>query len=77
MQHPGWILVTLGGILVGVGLIWLLAPGVPWLGRLPGDVKMERENFRFYFPLMTCLLLSVVLSLVLSGVMWLVRYWTR
>ncbi|NIP87463.1 MAG: DUF2905 family protein [Planctomycetales bacterium] len=77
MQHPGWILVTLGVILAGVGLIWLLAPGVPWLGRLPGDVKMERENFRFYFPLMTCLLLSVVLSVLLSGVMWLVRFWTR
>jgi hypothetical protein len=65
----GWVLLVLGLVIAGVGLVWILAPSIPWLGRLPGDIRIERENFRFYFPLVTCLLLSLLLSLVL----WLVR----
>ena len=48
---------------------WLLAPHNPWLGRLPGDIAVERPHFRFYFPVVTC----IVLSLLLTGVLWLVR----
>lgn len=65
----GWMLLVLGRVIAGVGLVWILAPSIPWLGRLPGDIRIERENFRFYFPLVTCLLLSLLLSLVV----WLVR----
>jgi hypothetical protein len=65
----GWVLLVLGLVLVGAGLVWILAPSIPWLGRLPGDLRIERDNFRFYFPLVTCLLLSLVLSLVV----WLIR----
>ena len=65
----GWVLLVLGLVLAGVGLVWILAPSIPWLGRLPGDLRIERESFRFYFPLVTCLLLSLVLSLVV----WLIR----
>ena len=58
----------LGAVLVVAGLAW------PWLaklglGRLPGDIHIERDNFKFYFPLATCLLLSAVLTLIL----WLLR----
>jgi hypothetical protein len=60
----GWMLLALGLVIAGVGLVWILAPSIPWLGRLPGDIGIERENFRFYFPLVTCLLLSVLLSLL-------------
>ncbi len=65
----GWMLLILGLVIAGVGLIWMLAPSMPWLGRLPGDLRIERESFRFYFPLVTCLLLSLALSLVL----WVIR----
>ena len=65
----GWALLVLGLVIAGVGLVWILAPSIPRLGRLPGDIRIERENFRFYFPLVTCLLLSLVLSLVL----WIIR----
>ena len=65
----GWMLLVLGLVIAGVGLVWILAPSIPWLGRLPGDIRIERENFRFYFPLVTCLLLSLLLSLVV----WLIR----
>jgi hypothetical protein len=65
----GWILLILGLVIAGVELVWILAPSIPWLGRLPGDIRIERENFRFSFPLLTCLLLSLVLSLVV----WVIR----
>jgi hypothetical protein len=68
----GWVLLVLGLVIAVVGLVWILVPSIPWLGRLPGDIRIEAGNTRFYFPLVTCLLLSLLLSLVL----WLVR-WLR
>ena len=73
MQHPGWLLVVVGLLIAAIGLVWLVAPSIPWLGRLPGDISIERENFRFYFPVMTCILVS----LLLTGISWLVRYFSR
>jgi hypothetical protein len=61
-------LVIIGVIVVAIGLFWPWLSKLP-LGRLPGDIAIERENIRFYFPLMTSLLLSLLLSLVL----WLAR----
>jgi Protein of unknown function (DUF2905) len=65
----GWALVIIGLVIAGIGLIGVLAPSLPRLGRLPGDIVIERENSRFYFPIVTCIVISVVLSLV----MWLIR----
>lgn len=72
-QHPGWILVIVGLVIAVIGLIWALGPSIPWLGKLPGDIAVEGKNFRFYFPVITC----IVLSLVLTGIMWLVRFFSR
>jgi hypothetical protein len=63
------MLVIVGLAIAGIGLIWVLAPNLPRLGRLPGDIVIERENGRFYFPIVTC----IVISLLLSVVMWLIR----
>lgn len=62
----GRMLILLGAVLLVVGLVVQLAPNVPWLGRLPGDVRIERPGFRFYAPLTTSILISVVASLVLA-----------
>ena len=64
---------VIGVVIAVIGLVWLLAPSIPWLGKLPGDIRIEGESFRFYFPLATCILLSVVLT----GILWLVRYFIR
>ena len=66
----GWVLLVLGLVSAGVGLVLILAPSIPWLGRLPGDIRIERDNIRFYFPLVTCLILSAVVSLILVIVRW-------
>lgn len=57
-------LIVLGLVILVVGLLWPYLSKLG-LGRLPGDIVIERENTTFYFPLVTCLLLSVVLSLIL------------
>ena len=69
----GWLLLIVGLFIAGIGLLWILAPSIPWIGRLPGDIRIEGDRVRFYFPLMTCLLLS----LILSGLIWLIRWWFR
>jgi hypothetical protein len=56
-------LIVLGLAVLVAGLLWPFLSRIG-LGRLPGDIVIERENMTFYFPLMTCLLLSVVFSLV-------------
>ena len=69
LQEFGKSLIILGAVIVVVGLFLLLGPRIPWLGRLPGDILVKKEHVSFYFPLGTCLLISVVLSLIL----WLFR----
>ena len=63
------ILITVGVLILLIGLAWPWVSQLP-LGRLPGDLIIERENFNFYFPITTMLLLSVVVSLLL----WLFRH---
>jgi hypothetical protein len=58
-------LIYLGLILVVLGVIIALAGKLPWLGHLPGDIYIQRERFTFYFPLATCILISVIITLVL------------
>jgi hypothetical protein len=57
-------LILLGLLLLGLGVLLALSPHLPWLGRLPGDIRIERPSGSFYFPITTCLLVSVVLSLL-------------
>jgi hypothetical protein len=65
MSELGKVLILVGILLAVVGGLLLLAPKLPWLGKLPGDFTYRGERFTFYFPLATSILLSVVLSLIL------------
>lgn len=47
------MLIVSGVVIAVLGLVWLLTPSIPWLGKLAGDIVVERENFKFYFPLKT------------------------
>jgi hypothetical protein len=57
-------LIAIGALLLLLGLLWPYL-GQLGLGRLPGDIVIERDQFRFYFPIMTCVLISVVVSAIL------------
>lgn len=76
----GKVLIAVGLAIATVGMLMVLAHRVPgigalfgWFGKLPGDVSIKREHFSFYFPIVTSLLLSVILSLVFYLVSWLFR----
>jgi hypothetical protein len=66
VSNLGRLLVIGGVVLAAVGVGVLLAGKVPFLGRLPGDIVYHKGGTTFYFPLVTCLLLSLILSLLLS-----------
>jgi hypothetical protein len=64
-MNPVAKLLIIGGVvLVIVGLLWQVGGRFLPLGRLPGDIVVEKENMRFYFPIVTCIVISIVLSLI-------------
>jgi Protein of unknown function (DUF2905) len=69
MDGIGKLLVLAGIVLVALGLLFQLGGRLPWLGRLPGDIFVQREHFSFYFPITTSILVSVVLTVLF----WLLR----
>ena len=62
----GKILIFFGVILILVGGVILLAGRIPWIGRLPGDIFIQRKNFSFYFPIATSVIISIILTLIFS-----------
>lgn len=64
MGGLGKTLIAIGIVLVIVGLLVSLAGKLPWIGHLPGDIHIQRGRFSFYFPLTTCIVVSIVISLV-------------
>lgn len=69
MNEPGKLLVIIGLSIAAVGALMWMGVGRGWLGRLPGDIHYTKENFSFHFPIVTCLLLSALLTFLL----WLFR----
>jgi hypothetical protein len=65
MQEIGKFVVILGAVLVVVGVVLWRFPGLfAWVGKLPGDISVQKGNFSFYFPVATCILVSIILTLV-------------
>jgi hypothetical protein len=66
MRELGKFIVIFGVIVTLVGLVLWSGLEPKWLGRLPGDIRIEREHSTFYFPIVTCIILSILLSLLWS-----------
>ena len=66
MRELGKLVVIIGVIMTLVGLVLWSGFAPKWLGRLPGDIRIERDHSAFYFPIVICIILSIVLSLLLS-----------
>ena len=64
MQQIGKALMAAGAVIVLIGAALFLSGKVPWVGRLPGDILIERKNFIFYFPLATSILISILFTLL-------------
>jgi uncharacterized protein HemY len=59
-----WVIIIVGIILLAIGLFLLFASRIPLLGKLPGDIYIKRGNFSFYFPLTTCIIISIIMTLI-------------
>ena len=66
MAGTGKMLIVLGVLLVIVGLGFMFADKIPYIGRLPGDIYIKREKFSFYFPLATSIIISIILTILFS-----------
>lgn len=65
MVYFGKILILFGVILTVAGILFVFGAKIPWFGKLPGDIYIKKENFTFYFPLATSILLSIALSIIM------------
>ena len=62
----GKVLIIFGIVIAGIGVLLLVGDKIPWIGRLPGDILIKREKFTFYFPIVTCIIISIILTLLFS-----------
>ncbi len=69
IQPIGKLLIALGIFLVVIGILIVLAPKIPYIGRLPGDIYIRRDNFTFYFSVVSSIVLSIVLTLILNFIL--------
>ena len=60
------LLIAFGALLAIIGVLLLFVGRIPYIGKLPGDIYMKKGNFSLYFPIVTCILLSILLTLILN-----------
>jgi hypothetical protein len=73
MVGLGRVLVVFGVVMVAVGCVLMVFDKIPLLGKLPGDIHIKKDHTEFYFPIVT----SLILSLLLSGILWLVSFFGK
>ena len=69
MEGIGKILLIVGGIIVVLGLLLIFSHHIPFLGKLPGDIFVKRDGFSFYFPIVTLLLLSILITIIVNVIL--------
>ena len=73
MEGIGKILLIVGGIIVILGLILVFSQHIPFLGKLPGDILVRRDGFSFYFPIVTFLVLSILITIIVNVILYFLR----
>lgn len=66
MFDLGKTIIIFGAVLIIVGLVIMISPKIPFLGKLPGDILIKKDGFTFYFPLATSIILSIILTIILN-----------
>ncbi len=64
IQQIGKLILAVGVVCVVIGTLLMLSGRIPWMGKLPGDIYIQKKNFTFYFPLATSILISIILTLL-------------
>jgi hypothetical protein len=66
LSDLGKVLIVLGAIIAGIGVLLMVGDKIPWIGKLPGDIIIRKEKFTVYFPIVTCIILSILLTIIFS-----------
>jgi hypothetical protein len=66
MPSVGKMLIIIGIVLIVMGVAFTYGPKIPWLGKLPGDISIKKDNFSFYFPITTSIIISIILTILFS-----------
>jgi len=66
MPSIGKLRIIFGGILIVIGLVFTYGPKIPWLGKLPGDISIKKDNLFYYFPITTSIIISIILTILFS-----------
>lgn len=66
MEGLGKILLIVGGIIILAGLLMIFGQYLPFFGKLPGDIMIKKDNFSFYFPIVTFLMISIILTVIIN-----------
>jgi hypothetical protein len=69
MEGMGKILLIIGGVIVILGLILIFSQHIPFLGKLPGDILVKKDGFSFYFPIVTFLILSILITIIVNVIL--------
>jgi len=69
MEGLGKILLIVGGIIVVLGLILVFSQHIPFIGKLPGDILIKKNGFSFYFPIVTMLILSILITIIVNVIL--------
>ena len=73
MEGLGKILLIAGGVIIVIGLLLVFSQHIPFLGKLPGDIFVKKDNFSFYFPIVTFLIISVLLTVIINIILYFLR----
>jgi hypothetical protein len=73
MEGIGKILLIVGGIIVVLGLLLIFSQHIPFLGKLPGDIFIKKDGFSFYFPIVTFLILSILITIIVNVILHFVK----
>jgi len=73
LEGLGKILLIAGAIIIVIGLVLIFAPNIPYLGKLPGDIIIKKDGGSFYFPVVTGILISIVLTIIINVILRLIN----
>lgn len=73
MEGLGKILLIIGGVIVVAGLLLIFGQNIPFFGKLPGDIFIKKDNWSFYFPIVTFLIVSVLLTIIINLILFFLR----
>ena len=66
-------LILIGLLIIAIGIVFIMGDKIPFIGRLPGDIRIEGENTSFYIPVMSCILISLILTGIMNVALWFIN----